>query len=141
MLWFHPLLAASTTLLAFYVLCLGLVRLHGRHFGGTRHFHWKRHVRLGSLVMALWLLSFAGGALMVWLHWPEYFLKGGHSKGALNMLALMFLGLGTGWYMDRWPRQRVLLPLLHAAINIWLLVLALGQAVSGWGIVQKTLLH
>lgn len=140
MLWIHPLLAGFTTLLAFYVLILGLVRLHANHFGGTRQFQWKRHVRLGYAVYGLWLLSFFGGATMVWLHWPDAFLKGDHTEGAVNMLVLIFVGLATGWYMDNRPKKRVFLPLAHAAVNVWLLVLAVGQALTGWGIVQKALL-
>ncbi|MGE4469924.1 MAG: DUF4079 family protein [Desulfovibrio sp.] len=141
MLWFHPILSALTSLLAMYVFLLGLVRLRANHWGGSGVFRWKRHVLLGKIVYAAWTLGFVGGASMVWIHWPEAFLKGTHTQGGVAMLVLMAAGLATGLIMDRRKEKRTALPLIHAAVNILLLATAGFQAWTGWRIVQSALLN
>ncbi|SKA83518.1 hypothetical protein SAMN02745704_01658 [Paucidesulfovibrio gracilis DSM 16080] len=141
MLWFHPIFSALVLLLALYVLALGWVRFRVNHLGGRGVFPWKRHVLLGKVVYAAWTLSFLGGAAMVRIHWPAFFLKGAHTMGGFVMLALMGIGLVTGLIMDRQKAKRRALPLLHALVNVLLLATAGYQAWTGWNIVQKVLLH
>ncbi|HKI82646.1 MAG TPA: DUF4079 domain-containing protein, partial [Pseudodesulfovibrio sp.] len=54
-----------------------------------------------------------------------------HGGTAPVMLALILFGSTTGLYMDRKKAKRTLLPILHGAANLLLLLLALSQFVTG----------
>ena len=71
--WVHPVLAAASLALLFYVASLGL---RSRERTGGRPLR-ARHARLAPL--ALWWMIFnaAAGALSVWLWRPDLELAGG----------------------------------------------------------------
>ena len=136
MLWFHPVLQALATLLAVYVGLLGLTRFRANHLGHKVVFSWKRHVKLGMAVYALWTLGLMGGFAVMALHGPGPFTFDDHAFVGLEMLVVMAAGLATGLYMDRNKARRKLLPLVHGIANAVLLAMAADQAVSGVQLVR-----
>ncbi len=140
MLWFHPLLQAVATLLALHVAYLGMERFFGRHMSARRTFLWKRHVRLGLIVVLLWAGGMMGGLFMARMSWSTNFVTGSHYKVAFVMLPFMIFSLSSGLFMDKAKKKRTLLPLLHGASGLVLLGMAIYQVFSGWGVVQDFLL-
>ncbi|MCD6150418.1 MAG: DUF4079 domain-containing protein [Deltaproteobacteria bacterium] len=134
MLWFHPLLQLAAILLSFYVLRLGIARFKSQHLHQRQPFGWKLHVRLGEVVMIIWLLGMAGGFFMVRYIWHAAFITGMHARIAILMLPLILIGLGSGIYLDRYKKRRLVLPLVHAINNLVLLVLAVMQIFFGLGV-------
>lgn len=128
----HPLTQVIATLLAIYVLKLGVARFRRLHFQHKTVFNWKRHVFLGKITLLLWFFGLSFGFIMVKTRWHGLLITGPHGTSALYFLPLLITGFGTGLYMDRQKKQRVLLPLIHAGTNILIFFMALLQAVSGW---------
>lgn len=135
MLWFHPLLQLAAILLSFYVLRLGIARFKTQHLHQRQPFAWKQHVRLGEVVLIVWLLGLIGGFIMVRLTWHAFFITGMHARIAVLMLPLIVVGLVSGIYLDRHKKGRRLLPLVHGVNNLLLVILAVFQIIFGLGIV------
>ena len=131
-LLFHPLLQALATLLAGYVLWLGVQRFRSVHWRQKVVFKWKAHVKLGTVALGSWLAGLAGGLTMARFWWHGFLVTGTHGKTALTMLPLLLFGLISGLYMNRHKKKRTLLPLLHGSNNLLLLALAGYQAYTGW---------
>ena len=51
MLIIHPLIQLAATLLALYVLLLGVARFRQLHMRQKTLFQWQRHVRLGTIAL------------------------------------------------------------------------------------------
>ena len=131
-LLFHPVIQEFATLLAIYVLWLGLQRFRSLHWHQKVDFKWKSHVNLGIVTLGLWLAGLIGGLIMVRIWWHGFLVTGIHGKLALVMLPLLLFGLFSGLYMDRRKKKRKFLPLLHGTNNLLLLIMALYQAYTGW---------
>ena len=131
-LLFHPVIQVLATLLAGYVLWLGLQRFRSLHWRQKVAFKWKAHVNLGIVTLGLWLAGLVGGLVMARVWWHGFLITGTHGKVALAMLPLLLFGLFSGLYMDRRKKKRRALPLLHGSNNLLLLILASYQAYTGW---------
>jgi hypothetical protein len=135
MLWFHPLLQLVAIILSFYVLRLGIARFQSQHRHQRQPFAWKRHVRLGEVVLVVWLLGLIGGFILVRFTWHAVFITGMHARIALLMLPLIIIGLVSGIYLDRYKKRRLVLPLIHGVNNLVLVLLAVAQIFYGLGVV------
>ena len=130
--WAHPLWQGTATALALYVLCLGLRRFAVLHLKRKGNFPWRRHVSLGTAVLAAWCLGALGGLLTARLEWGAFFLTGPHAQIGLVFVALAVFGYATGRRLDTVKQRRFWLPLLHGACNCLLVALAFVQAWTGW---------
>lgn len=141
LLWIHPVVQALAALAAPYVLHLGLIRFRAESLGRTGLvFPWRRHARLGVLVMGAWALALASGLGAVWLDLGQVFITGQHYRTGLLMQPLILFGLGSGVLMDRVKAKRRLLPLAHGAVNAVLVLLALLQLRSGLAVLRGLVL-
>lgn len=140
MLWVHPVLQLACTLLALYVMALGLVRFRAAHLGHKVRFDWKRHVLYGKIVLVVWFAAFVWGAAAARVIWGVSDVTGSHYAVGLAMLPLLATGYATGHVLDAVKKRRTVLPLVHAANNALLLGLALYQVWSGVGVVRMFLL-
>jgi hypothetical protein len=98
------------------------------------------HVMLGKVVVAVWAMGGLGGLAMTYLNFGRIFPESFHFRNAAAILVLLAVTWLTGTRMDRRRGQSKVLPLIHAANNVILLILAALQAASGIGIVQNVLL-
>jgi hypothetical protein len=140
MLSVHPLLQFSMLLLGGYVLFLGLFRAMSLHGGHRTLFRWRRHVALGHLAMAGWLMGLAGGLIMVRITWHSFLISGLHGRIALAMIPFILFGWASGYWMDRTKKKRTLLPLLHGLNNLLVLLAALAQIYTGYRVFQTFVL-
>jgi hypothetical protein len=140
LLWIHPIIQSLTIILALYVLWLGLSRLASRHLGKKAVFRWDRHVRLGRLVVAVWALGGLGGLIMTYITYGKIFTESLHFRIGIAILFLLSVTWLTGTRMDRRRGQSDILPVIHLANNVLLLILIAIQLFTGLGIVQSALL-
>ena len=77
---------------------------------------------------------------MVYVYWHGFLVMGIHGKVALAMVPFIIFGVGSGLYMDHKKKNRKLLTFIHGVNNLVVLVLALTQVVSGWGIYRSFVL-
>ncbi|MBN1842910.1 MAG: DUF4079 family protein [Deltaproteobacteria bacterium] len=131
MLLIHPIIQCSATLLALYVFYLGVQRFRFLHMNQKTVFKWKRHVALGKTALGVWLVGMVSGLTMVYLHWHGFLITGVHGKVALVLLPLVIFGLASGLYMDRNKKKRGVFLFMHGLNNLVVLMLAVGQAISG----------
>lgn len=136
MLYIHPLIQVAATFLGLFALILGWPRFLSNHMNGKGSFNWKRHVFIGRLAMAGWGLGLLGGLLVARSVWGVTLMTGLHWQVAFWMLPLLAFGLASGEIMHRLKQPRKFMPLLHGINNLLLLVLALWQFVTGWGVLQ-----
>ena len=142
MLWIHPLFMAATSFFLAYSLWSGGKRLLSKRMKSTRFvFAWKRHVRCGVLLLALWLVGMVGGMIMVKLFYGEALLFRRHIQGAVVVLVLGSVALVTGLIMHRKKQQRRILPVVHALNNIGLTAAFAWQADTGWDLVNALLIR
>ena len=127
-------------LLALYVLYLGVQRFRVLHLHHKTAFRWKLHVVLGEVSLGAWLVGTLTGFVMVYIYWHGILITGIHGKTALVMLPFIIFGLFSGLYMDRKKRKRKLLPIIHALNNLFVLILALTQVISGWPFLRALIL-
>jgi nitric oxide reductase large subunit len=130
----HPIVQCSAIVLALYAFSLGVQRFRSLHLKQKTVFRWKRHVVLGQIALGVWLAGMLGGMTSVYLYWHGFLITGTHAKVALFMVPLIIFGLSSGLYMDRNKKKRKVLPMLHGLNNLILLMLALTQIVTGWGV-------
>lgn len=135
----HPVLMFLNICLAVGVLFLGVQRFRSSTLGQRVRFPWKTHVRLGYVVMTVFLLGLAAGPTMTSIFWGEFGTSGTHFQNGLLMLPLILIGLGSGWYMDSRKAQRRILPLVHGINNLLLVLLALCQLTTGAQMVMALL--
>lgn len=132
MLTIHPILQFAASLLALYVLLLGVARFRRLHLQHKVRFHWKRHVRLGTIALLLWLFGMLLGLVMVKMYWNGPLITGGHGKRSFLLLPLIIFGLLSGYHMNKHRKPRVLLPRLHGVCNLLLIILVFLHTFSGW---------
>ena len=140
MLWIHPLLQFTALLIAIYVLYLGYQRFAATRLGKKGPFAWKRHVRLGSLAIFIWLPGLGLGLLLAWLSWSNIAITGVHFVVAMIMIPFIIFGYTSGWVMDRHKAKRTVLPLLHGANNLLLVLLTLAQLGTGLLVIRDFVL-
>ena len=75
-----------------------------------------------------------GGSAIVNFYWGGSRITGIHATIAFIILPFLFFGLFTGLYMNKNKKKRKLLPLVHGIANLFLLILAFAQIVTGWGV-------
>ncbi|MFH1033017.1 MAG: DUF4079 domain-containing protein [Pseudomonadota bacterium] len=139
-MWIHPTLQLAGLLLGLYALYLGWRRFAFAHLGRKVIFLWKRHVALGSTVMAIWLAGLLLGLGMAWWAWGVVLITGLHHQTALLMVPLLGFGYFSGLVMHRRKAKRKVLPLAHAVNNLLLVLLTLSQLATGAVIVRDYLL-
>ena len=132
MLMIHPILQIVASVLALYVLLLGVARFRRLHLQHKSRFYWKRHARLGTIALLIWFFGMLLGLIMVRMYWNGSLITGGHGKRSLIFLPLIIFGLLSGYHMNKHKRPRVLLPLLHGGSNLLLIILVFLHAFSGW---------
>ena len=128
----HPLIQLLATVMAFYVLLLGVGRFRRLHLQQKAAFNWQLHIRLGTVVLLIWLAGLFFGLLMVKLYWHGILITGDHGKRAFLILPLILVGLATGWYMHKRKKKRIILPLIHGSVNLLLFIVVVMHAYSGW---------
>jgi hypothetical protein len=141
MLYLHPAVQFAATMLALYVIYTGLQRFRSLHLHARALFNWKRHVSLGMLVLLLWSMGLIGGFVVTRNVWYTNFITGLHADVALMMCPLIVVGFSTGYYLYRFKKKRILLPLIHGLNNTILFLLAIYQVYSGWQVLQKFVLE
>lgn len=129
--WVHPVLQATATCGAVYVLFLGWQRFRRLHCKGSVTFAWKRHVLLGKTVLGLWCVGAILGVVVARLEWGAFFITGTHMEVGLWFVPLATVGFLTGNRLDRVRKRRFWLPLLHGATSTLLIALAATQAWTG----------
>jgi hypothetical protein len=139
-MWLHPVLQSTALILGLYTLYLGWRRFAFAHLGHKVMFPWKRHVILGSVVLAVWGPGLLLGLGMAWEAWNMVFLTGLHYQVAMAMTPLMVFGYLSGLVMHRHKAKRRVLPLAHAVNNLLLVLMALSQLATGVLIVREYLL-
>jgi len=127
----HPIIQFLAILLTLYVFYLGLQRFRLLHLQHKVVFRWKRHVALGEIALGVLLAGMFGGMAMVYAYWHGLIITGIHGKVALGVMPFMIFGLVSGLYMNRKKKQRRILPLVHGLNNLFVLVMAVSQIVSG----------
>ena len=121
----HPAWQVAFTLLGLYVAWLGIKRLGSLHFGLQATFPRPRHILLGKIALVGLILGTAGGAIMARLMWHGWLVTGAHAWLGVAVACLALVGLGTGMVLERRPKGRNALPLLHGMVNLGLLALCL----------------
>lgn len=121
----HPVWQVASTLLGLYAAWLGIKRLRSLHLGHQVSFPRARHVLPGKLALMGLILGTAGGAIMVRWMWRGWLVTGAHAWMGMVVAVLALLGLTTGLVLERRPRPRRALPLLHGLANFILLALCL----------------
>lgn len=141
MMWVHPVAQTLSILFSLYVLYLGYVRFAFAHLKKKgKMFQWKRHVQIGTAVMATWLLVMLLGLLMAKLEWSATGVTGAHYTIALIMTPLIVFGYFSGLLMDKRKARRTKLPLAHAINNAALCLLALAQLGTGVKVIRDFML-
>ena len=140
MLWFHPLLQFSATVLSFYVLFLGITRFRQSHLKHGVRFNWKRHVFWGQAVLIVWLLGLIGGLVMVFRLRSAILITGPHALFGLVLGLLAVFGLISGLYMNRVKKKRNFLPIVHGLGNTLAVALAIIQVWTGWQVINFLIL-
>ena len=128
----HPTIQFSAILLALYVFYLGLHRFRFLHLHQKAVFQWRRHVVLGEIAMGVLLAGMLGGMAMVYVYWHGFLITGIHGKVGLATVPFILFGLGSGLYMNRGKKQRRILAFVHGLNNLFVLLMAMSQIVSGW---------
>ncbi|WP_045216888.1 DUF4079 family protein [Desulfonatronovibrio magnus] len=140
MLWIHPVLQLWATLMAFYVLFLGLQRFRVLHLNHKAKFEWRKHVFWGRIVIIVWLAGLVLGRFATHNQWGEGGIFLSHVQGAMFMTPLMIIAYFTGSIMDRQKKKRKWLPALHGLNNLVMSGLALYQFYTGYFIIQNFIL-
>jgi len=136
----HPIAQFAAILIAFYAAYLGLQRARSLHFGKSVRFLRERHVITGGIGLISMLGGIAAGSIMV----NRYLLSpdlGLHEPVAMIILPLGLFGLFSGFFLYLNPRQRRILPAIHAINNLVILALAVLQIVTGIAVYLRYVLR
>jgi len=136
----HPIAQFAAILIAFYAAYLGLQRARSLHFGKSVRFLRERHVITGGIGLISMLGGIAAGSIMV----NRYLLSpdlGLHEPVAMIILPLGLFGLFSGFFLYLNPRQRRILPAIHAINNLVILALALLQIITGIAVYLRYVLR
>lgn len=121
LIWFHPLMQVFAAVLGIWAMFQGIQRIR-MLMGVKLIFPWKKHVKLGTLALSLWILGALGFYVTLDL-FGETHITGLHAELAWPVVGLSFLGLITGYIMDKYKKKRKILPLIHGICNIILIIL------------------
>ena len=130
----HPIIQAAMILAMVYVWWLGSRRFLMLHLERKTKFNWRRHVRVGVVVLVVASAGLVAGLYMGKDLWYRYLASGLHGYFALVSIPLILFGLISGLYMNARKRPRRILPLIHAVNNTVLLGLFMALAVTGIGL-------
>jgi len=86
---------------------------------------------LGGIALGVLLAGMLGGIAIVYISWHGLFITGIHGKVALVMAPFIIFGLVSGLYMNHKKKQRKILPFIHGLNNLVVLIMAIGQIISG----------
>jgi hypothetical protein len=89
--------------------------------------------------MGVWIVGAIGGSIVTDMLQGIPDAYGLHEGIAPVMLALIAFGGASGLYMDRKKARRKVLPVLHGAANMVLLLLAFAQLATGVVILSRIL--
>ena len=140
MLVIHPIVQCLAILLALYVFFLGLQRFRFLHLHHKTVFHWKQHVVLGEIALGALLAGMLVGMAMVYVYWHGFLITGIHAGIALIMAPCIIFGFVSGLYMNHKKRKRRLLPFIHGLNNLVVLIMGIGQIISGFGVYRAFVL-
>lgn len=121
--WIHPLLAAASLVLLFYVASLGL---RSRERGG--HALRPRHARLAPYALVAMLFNAVFGAVSAWLWRPD--LERDWNAHLLVGIAIVVLLALAAWLSRRLPDDD-LARQLHPLLGMLALLLASLQVFLG----------
>jgi hypothetical protein len=131
MLWVHPIWQVTTIFLGLYVFHLGWERFAATSLGRVRPFLWKRHVALGKAAIYMWIYGALVGASAAWVNWHTSGITGIHFRLGITIVALAIFGYWSGLHMDNHKKKRKILPIMHGAGNLLLLLCALVSIGTG----------
>lgn len=134
--WIHPVIMAVTMCGGLYALKLGGNRALSLHFGRRVPFNWKRHVQLGTVVLALWVVGPVTGLFGAQVAWGGTFIITSHVWTGIAMVPLALIGYFTGRTLDKVRRRRKWLPMIHGINNLVLVLLSIAQAYFGWDLLS-----
>ena len=132
----HPTLMVLVFLPALYAVWSGIQRARCLHFHVKTQFPWKRHVRLGTLAAALWILGAPSGLIGAQTAFGMTFVSGMHAIVGCVASVLALFALGSGMLLPRVKKHRRALAAAHGINNCALVVLAVWQIVDGIELVQ-----
>ena len=127
----HPVLQLTAVIFMLYAWYTGLQRFRMKHLKQKVKFNRKGHVRYGLAGSAVMLVGAGIGLYMVQIRWYMLFVTGIHGIFGVLMIPLLVFALASGLYMDRKKKNRKVLPLVHAATNTLMIILALTQVYTG----------
>ena len=127
----HPILQTLATILAIYVLVIGITRFQTLHLGKKKPFNRPRHILLGKIAMIALLIGIIGGLAVTFYNWRGFFITGTHGKTGIFLAPLILFGLITGYYMDKKKKKRKLLPLIHGIAGLIVICMAFYQGYTG----------
>ncbi|MGE4298521.1 MAG: DUF4079 family protein [Desulfovibrionaceae bacterium] len=140
LLWMHPIIQLSVTVLSTYVMFMGIQRFRFVHAKAKVRFDWKRHVLLGKIVLAVWFFGFCLGLGMARYDWGTVNLTEGHFMVGMIMAPLIVFGFVSGLILQTPAKGHGRLALVHGVLNTVLFLLSLYQLVTGIGVVRLFLL-
>ena len=134
--WIHPVIMAAAMCGGLYVLWLVYNRCLSLHFGRRVPFNWKRHVHLGTVVLALWAAGPILGLFGAQITWGGTFIAKTHAWTGIAMLPLALIGYFTGRRLDQKRQRRKWLPMAHGINNGILALMSFAQLYTGWGLLS-----
>lgn len=129
LVWLHPLMQLCAAALGLWAMWQGLKRVAMLR-GKKILFPWKQHVKLGTLALVLWILGGLGFYVTLELFGSTH-ITGLHAILAWPVITLAFVGLITGYIMNRYKRKRKILPMIHGILNVLLLILVAVECYTG----------
>jgi uncharacterized membrane protein YozB (DUF420 family) len=139
-LWVHPFWQVAAILLGWYVFYLGWARFAAVNLGRKKPFLWKRHVAVGKAALYMWIYGAVVGAAAAWVQWRNFGVTGIHFWLGTAVVLLGLFGYWSGLRMDTHKKRRRVLPILHGANNLLLLLLTLVSIVTGTKVLFRMIL-
>ena len=132
LLWLHPLMQVCAAVLGVWAMWQGMKRAAMLYGKKKMLFPWKQHVRLGT--QALVQRNLRGlGYNVTRDHIGSTHIAGLHAELAWPIIGLAFLGLITGYILNRYKKKRTVLPLVHGVLNVVLIILVAIECYTGIG--------
>lgn len=137
LLWSHPVMQFIAVLTGLFALRQGFKRFAMLR-GKKVIFPWKKHVKLGSITLLLWILGLTGFGI-TFAVFEAINITGAHACLAIAIVVLSIFGLVTGFVMNKYKKRRKVLPMIHGISNIVLVILILIQCYLGIGLMREFL--
>jgi len=129
LLWSHPVIQIIAMLIGIFAIVQGAKRFAMQH-GKKCLFPWKQHVKLGSAALILWIFG-ATGFYVTHTVFEVTHITGIHAYLAWVIVILSVFGLISGYVMNKIKKRRKVLPAVHGAANVILLILILIECYKG----------